>query len=79
MCLVMYSYVSTFHQIVMSTEVEAPLIQLLLHFRMAPNIQQSCIINGQCKYKCLDKMDGLVRDRIHPRKNTYLGITIYDM
>lgn len=39
--LVMYSYVSTFHQIVRSREVGAPLIQLLLHFCMAPNIQHS--------------------------------------
>ena len=39
MCLVMYSYVSTFHQIVRSRGVGTPLIQLLLHFCMAPNIQ----------------------------------------
>ena len=39
MCLVMYSYVSTFHQIVRPRGVGTPLIQLLLHFCMAPHIQ----------------------------------------
>jgi len=27
-------------------------------------------IKGQCKYMCLDKMDGLERDQVNPRKNT---------
>lgn len=69
-------YICIFHQVFRSREVGSVPIQLLIHFCMAHS-RWHHHVKGQCKYMCLEKMDGLERDQMNPRKNTC--VIIYGM